>query len=105
MDASGAPRVSMVGERPFQGHNGRNFSSPPWRTTSSCGLALTYGNAYADDMTSTNASEAREKLFRLLDETASDHEPGPRSNAVLVSEEDWNSIQETLYLLFHPRHA
>jgi antitoxin YefM len=50
-----------------------------------------------------NASEAREKLYRLLDETARDHEPllitGPRSNAVLVGEEDWNSIQETLYLL------
>ena len=57
-------------------------------------------------MTSMNASEAREKLYRLLDETASDHEPvlitGPRSNAVLVGEEDWNSIQETLYLLSVP---
>lgn len=55
---------------------------------------------------SMNASEAREKLYRLLDETASDHEPllitGPRSNAVLVGEEDWNSIQETLYLLSVP---
>jgi antitoxin YefM len=54
-------------------------------------------------MNSMNASEAREKLYRLLDETARDHEPllitGPRSNAVLVGEEDWNSIQETLYLL------
>jgi len=57
-------------------------------------------------MTSMNASEAREKLYRLLDETATDHEPvliiGPRSNAVLVGEEDWNSIQETLYLLSIP---
>jgi prevent-host-death family protein len=36
-------------------------------------------------MTSVNASEAREKLYRLLDETASDHEPvlitGPGSAA------------------------
>ena len=57
-------------------------------------------------MTSMNASEAREKLYRLLDETSSHHEPvlitGPRSNAVLVGEEDWNSIQETLYLLSVP---
>src|SRR5580698_2263869 len=57
-------------------------------------------------MNSMNVSEAREKLYRLLDETASDHEPvlitGPRSNAVLVGEEDWNSIQETLYLLSSP---
>jgi antitoxin YefM len=53
-----------------------------------------------------NASEAREKLYRLLDETASDHEPvlitGPRSHAVLVREEDRNSIPETLYLLSVP---
>jgi antitoxin YefM len=53
-----------------------------------------------------NASEAREKLYRLLDETVSDHEPvlitGLRSNAVLVREEDWNAIQETLHLLSVP---
>jgi antitoxin YefM len=58
------------------------------------------------NMISMNASEAREKLYRLLDETSSDHEPvlitGLRSNAVLVGEEDWNSIQETLYLLSVP---
>lgn len=50
-----------------------------------------------------NASEARDKLYRLLDNTARDHElvliTGPRSNAVLVGEDDWNSIQETLHLL------
>ena len=89
----------------FQGQNGPNFSSRLGRVEGR-GLALTYGNAYADDMTSMNASEAREKLYRLLDETASDHEPvlitGPRSNAVLVGEEDWHSIQETLYLLSVP---
>jgi antitoxin YefM len=57
-------------------------------------------------MHSMNASEAREKLYRLLDETANAHEPvlitGPRANAVLIGEEDWNSIQETLYLLSVP---
>ena len=57
-------------------------------------------------MTSMNASEASKQLFRLLYETASDHGPGlitgPRSNAVLVGEEDWNSIQETLYLVSVP---
>lgn len=56
-------------------------------------------------MTSMNANEAREKLYGLLDE-ASAHEPvlitGPRSNAVLVGEEDWNAIQETLHLLSMP---
>jgi len=57
-------------------------------------------------MTVIKASEARSKLYRLIDEAASSHEPilitGKRSNAVLVSEEDWRSIQETLYLLSIP---
>jgi antitoxin YefM len=57
-------------------------------------------------METLNASAAREKFYRLLDETAAAHEPiritGPRSNAILVSEEDWNAIQETLYLLSVP---
>ncbi len=43
---------------------------------------------------------------RLLDEAASSHEPiqitGKRNNVVLISEEDWNSVQETLYLLSIP---
>src|ERR1700722_7833580 len=66
----------------------------------------TYEKKYALDMNRMSASEAREKLYRLLDETASAHEPvlitGPRSNAVLVGEEDWNAIQETLHLLSVP---
>jgi prevent-host-death family protein len=57
-------------------------------------------------MNTMNASEARGKLYRLLDEAAEAHEPvrisGPRSNAVLIGEEDWNAIQETLYLLSIP---
>lgn len=57
-------------------------------------------------MNSINAGEARNKLHQLLDEADRDHEPvlitGPRSNAVLVGEEDWKSIQETLYLLSVP---
>ena len=57
-------------------------------------------------MNTMKASEAREKLYRLLDETAAAHQPvrisGPRSNAVLIGEEDWNAIRETLYLLSIP---
>jgi len=48
-------------------------------------------------MNTLKASEAREKLYRLLDETAAAHQPvlisGPRSKAVLIGEEDWNAIQ------------
>lgn len=57
-------------------------------------------------MQTMNAREAREKFYRLLDDTAADHEPilitGPRSNAILVGENDWNAIQETLHLLTVP---
>lgn len=52
------------------------------------------------------ASEARANLYRLIDESAASHEPvvikGKRSTAVLVSAEDWASIQETLYLTSVP---
>jgi prevent-host-death family protein len=57
-------------------------------------------------MTSIRATHARTKLYQLLDETADSHEPikitGKRANGVLISEEDWRSIQETLYLLSIP---
>ena len=57
-------------------------------------------------MTSIPVTQARAQLYQLVDHTASSHEPihitGKRSNAVLLSEEDWRSIQETLYLLSIP---
>ncbi len=57
-------------------------------------------------MTAISASEARANLYRLIDETASTHQPltisGKRNNAVLVAEEDWQAIQETLFLLSVP---
>ena len=57
-------------------------------------------------MTTIRATHARSKLYQLLDEAADSHEPikitGKRANGVLVSEDDWRSIQETLYLLAIP---
>ena len=57
-------------------------------------------------MPSINATEARSRLYKLLDEIAESHEPvlitGKRANAVLIAENDWRSIQETLYLLSIP---
>ena len=54
-------------------------------------------------MTTLNATEARAKLYALIDETSTSHQPilitGKRSNAVLLAEEDWNAINETLHLL------
>ena len=61
---------------------------------------------YATPMTTLTASEARAKLYRLMDQAAESHQPilisGKRSNAVLLSEEDWAAIQETLFLLSVP---
>ena len=57
-------------------------------------------------MTAITATEARSNLYRLIDETAESHQPivitGKRNKAVLLSEEDWTAIQETLFLLSVP---
>ncbi len=57
-------------------------------------------------MTTLTASQARAKLYKLMDDAAASHEPiqitGKRTNAVLISEDDWRAIQETLYLLSVP---
>ena len=48
-----------------------------------------------------NATEARAKLYTLIDETADSHQPviitGKRGNAVLVSEEDWNAMKHSIF--------
>jgi prevent-host-death family protein len=57
-------------------------------------------------MAGITATEARSNLYRLIDETAESHEPiiimGKRNKAILISEEDWSAVQETLYLLSVP---
>jgi len=57
-------------------------------------------------MRALTATEARANLYRLLDEAADSHEPiqitGKRNNAILIAEDDWNAVQETLYLLSIP---
>jgi PHD/YefM family antitoxin component YafN of YafNO toxin-antitoxin module len=57
-------------------------------------------------MTTLNATEARSKLYALMDEVAISHQPivitGKRGNSILLSEEDWNAINETLHLLSVP---
>lgn len=58
-------------------------------------------------MITLTASQARAGLYRLLDKAAQSREPiqiaGKRHSAVLISEEDWRAIQETLYLLSIPK--
>jgi prevent-host-death family protein len=57
-------------------------------------------------MITITASKARASLCRLIDQTARSHQPihivGRRTSAVLLSAEDWQSIQETLHLLSVP---
>jgi len=57
-------------------------------------------------MTTITATEARKSLYRLVDEVQESHEPvqitGKRGSAVLVSEDDWRAVQETLHLVSIP---
>jgi antitoxin YefM len=57
----------------------------------------------ANVMTSLSASQARANLFKLMEQAADSHEPiqinGRHRSSVLISEEDWRAMQETLYLL------
>ena len=56
-----------------------------------------------------SASQARANIYNLIDETAQNHEPvlitGKRNNVVMLSQEDWNAIEETLYLNTIPHLA
>ena len=58
------------------------------------------------DQRRIDIEDARASLERLIDEAAASHEPvtitGHRASAVMLSEEDWRSIQETLHLLSIP---
>lgn len=57
-------------------------------------------------MTVMTATATRNNLYNLIDQTKDFHEPiiisGKRNNAILISEDDWNAIQETLYLCSIP---
>lgn len=57
-------------------------------------------------MHTVTRSQAKLTLHRLIDESAKSHQPilitGERNNAVLISEEDWTSIQESIHLLSTP---
>ncbi|MEG3987224.1 type II toxin-antitoxin system Phd/YefM family antitoxin [Microcoleus sp. S28C3] len=51
-------------------------------------------------------NEAQQQLQQLIDSVSESHQPiaiaGKTSNAVSLSESDWASVQETLYLLSVP---
>ena len=57
-------------------------------------------------MKQLSISEARANLFKLIEGVSKSHKPvyihGRHNNAVLLSEEDYMSLQETLYLMKVP---
>ena len=57
-------------------------------------------------MTSIPVTQARSRLYQLLEDAETTHDPvqitSKRGNVVLVSDADWRSIQETLHLLTIP---
>jgi prevent-host-death family protein len=63
---------------------------------------MAYDMRRGEVMTTMTATEARKNLYALVDEVSVSHEPvqiaGKRNSAVLISEDDWRAIQETLYL-------
>lgn len=56
-----------------------------------------------------SVSQVRADIYNVMDETAQSHEPvlitGKRNNVVMLSQEDWNAIEETLYLNSIPNMA
>ncbi len=58
-------------------------------------------------MKSITATRARQNLYNLIDEVSESNEPtqitGKRNNCVIISEDDWKSLQETIYLLSIPK--
>lgn len=57
-------------------------------------------------MTTFTAIEARSKLYKLIEQTANSLEPilikGKSSNVILISEENWKAVNETLYVVSIP---
>ena len=65
-----------------------------------------YVKAYDRGMTAITVTKARATLYQLVDDVQDGREPvlitGKKGNAVLVSEDDWRAVEETLYLLSIP---
>jgi len=74
------------------------------RSSADAALAKRTGLRTLTSMAHVSATKARAQLYRLIDAAA--HEPvhitGRRGNAVLISESDWRSLQETLHLTSVP---
>ncbi|MDI3519850.1 MAG: antitoxin YefM [Caldanaerobacter sp.] len=51
-------------------------------------------------------TKVRQNIYKIIEQVRENSEPiqitSRKGNAILISEEDWNAIQETLYLLSIP---
>ena len=56
-----------------------------------------------------SATQIKSNIYNIIDETAITHEPilitGKKNNAVIISQEDWSAIEETIYLNSIPNMA
>lgn len=78
---------------------------------------MTYAKTYGiiqwkgdDAMTAISVTKARENIYQILADVNNSSQPititnNRGKNGVLISEEDWNAIQETLYLNSIPNMA
>ncbi len=61
---------------------------------------------WVEVMRTVTEEQAQRDLMQLLEQTGASHEPvqinGKHTSAILIAEEDWRSIEETLYLLSMP---
>ena len=57
-------------------------------------------------MSSINVTNARKDLYRLIEKINESHEPvrviGKSGSVVMVAEDDWKAIEETLFLTSIP---
>jgi antitoxin YefM len=76
------------------------------RSQKKLSLDETHVITHALRMQTVTATTARSMIYKLLDDASDSHEPiqitGKRSSAVLVAEDDWRAIQESLYLVSIP---
>ena len=106
--------IARLSEEPYAGKphvgicegGGHRISGVPTLIGKKNQLAKANAIAHVTCMKTITATSARSDLYRIIDSAQSTHEPvqitGKRGNAVLVAEDDWRSIQETIYLLGIP---
>ena len=77
-----------------------------WETERLTGRTVSRTLCGEVEIATLTVTEARSRLYALVQHARFEREPilitGKHGNAVLVSEDDWRAIQETLHLLSIP---